>query len=501
MKTHTVTVGNLKIGGGHPVSVQTMCNTDTLDIEASVAQCKRVAAAGAQLIRLTTQAPPQVRAFARIKDTLSQQGIHVPLAADVHFSADTAMEVARVADKVRINPGNFSRDPSQATALLGTLIEACNQYHTALRIGVNHGSLPAHILEQYGDTPDGMCRAAMEYLTICRDLRFTNVVVSIKSSNTRVMVQANRLLVERMKEAGMTYPIHLGVTESGSGRQGRLKSAAGIITLLKEGIGDTFRVSLTEPPEQEIHFGKLFLPLLSRQHAVAVAVAAADSAPTVAAKASTPAPTTPGATSAASAATAATPSSITAATSAEATEATPAASVCIDTSATPSSDEEVLWNQLIVSACYEWAPGLLDGTIDWKTLPMPFVEASFATKEELIDFCMDLLQATRCVFTKPEYISCPGCGRTKFDLEETVRAVKEATAHLKGCTIAIMGCIVNGPGEMADAQYGYVGEGNGKITLYKGKTPVMRGIPQEEAVQHLLELIESEQQSPGNGAP
>ena len=163
------------------------------------------------------------------------------------------------------------------------------------------------------------------------------------------------------------------------------------------------------------------------------------------------------------------------------------------TPATPTASAD-LWDQLIVSACYEWAPGLLDGTIDWKTLPMPFVEAPFATKEELTDFCMDLLQATRCVFTKPEYISCPGCGRTKYNLEETVRAVKAATSHLKGCTIAIMGCIVNGPGEMADAQYGYVGEGNEKITLYKGKIPVMRGIPQEEAVQHLLQLIESDQQ-------
>jgi (E)-4-hydroxy-3-methylbut-2-enyl-diphosphate synthase len=433
MKTHTVTVGDLMlkgghllIGGEHPVSVQTMCNTDTLDVAASVAQCERIAAAGAQLIRLTTQGLPQVRALAKIKETLSKRGIHIPLVADVHFSAATAMEAARVADKVRINPGNFSRDPSQAKALLATLLETCNLHHTALRIGVNHGSLPAHIMELYGDTPEGMCRAAMEYLTVCQELNFTNTVVSIKSSNTRVMVQANRLLVKHMEEAGMSYPIHLGVTESGHERQGRLKSAAGIITLLKEGIGNTFRVSLTEAPESEIRFGKLFLPLL-------------------------------------------------------ATPATP----------TASAD---LWDQLIVSACYEWAPGLLDGTIDWKTLPMPFVEAPFATKEELTDFCMDLLQATRCVFTKPEYISCPGCGRTKYNLEETVRAVKAATSHLKGCTIAIMGCIVNGPGEMADAQYGYVGEGNEKITLYKGKIPVMRGIPQEEAVQHLLQLIESDQQ-------
>jgi (E)-4-hydroxy-3-methylbut-2-enyl-diphosphate synthase len=261
----------------------------------------------------------------------------------------------------------------------------------------------------------------MEYLTICQEMDFPRVVVSLKSSNTRIIVQANRLLVQNMKALGMDYPLHLGVTESGNDRQGRLKSAVGIITLLKEGIGDTFRVSLTEAPGAEIRFGKLFLPVAKDR-------------------------------------------------------------------SQPAS-----WDELIVSAAYKWAPGLLDGTIDWKTLPMPFIEAPFASKEELKEFCMDLLQATRCVFSSPEYISCPGCGRTKFNLEETVRQVKKATSHLKGCTIAVMGCIVNGPGEMADAQYGYVGEGNGKVTLYKGKIPVMRGIPQEEAVQRLLELIESQQ--------
>ena len=420
MKTHIVYAGKLAIGGGNPVSVQTMCNTDTLDIEASVAQCILVAGKGAQLIRLTTQGPAQVKALSVIKKRLRAQGIDIPLVADVHFSASTAMEAARVAEKVRINPGNFSRDFSRVKELLIQLFEICRENKTCLRIGVNHGSLPPHILETYGNSPEGMCRAAMEYLELCRELDFSDVVVSLKSSNTRVMVQANRILSARMEEAGMSYPVHLGVTESGSDRQGRLKSAAGIITLLKEGIGDTFRVSLTEAPEEEIRFGKLFLSVKEESRAEN-------------------------------------------------------------------------WDELIVSACHRWAPGLLDGIIDWKTLPMPFVQASFGTEEELKDFCMDLLQATRCVFTKPEYISCPGCGRTKFNLEETVRSVKKATAHLKGCTIAIMGCIVNGPGEMADAQYGYVGEGNGKITLYKGKTPVVRGIPQEEAVERLLELIESQQ--------
>ena len=421
MSSHVVYAGKLAIGGGHPVSVQTMCNTDTLDVDASIAQCLAVAREGAQMVRLTTQGPRQVKALAVIRGKLRDQGVDIPLVADVHFSAHTAMEAARVADKVRINPGNFSRDRSRVRELLAELFEICRRHDTALRIGVNHGSLPLHILETYGNSPEGMCQAAMEYLTICQEMDFPRVVVSLKSSNTRIIVQANRLLVQNMKALGMDYPLHLGVTESGNDRQGRLKSAVGIITLLKEGIGDTFRVSLTEAPGAEIRFGKLFLPVAKDR-------------------------------------------------------------------SQPAS-----WDELIVSAAYKWAPGLLDGTIDWKTLPMPFIEAPFASKEELKEFCMDLLQATRCVFSSPEYISCPGCGRTKFNLEETVRQVKKATSHLKGCTIAVMGCIVNGPGEMADAQYGYVGEGNGKVTLYKGKIPVMRGIPQEEAVQRLLELIESQQ--------
>ena len=421
MKTRTVYAGKLAIGGGHPISIQTMCNTDTLDVEASVAQCLAVAREGAQMIRLTTQGPPQVKALAVIREKLRSQGMDIPLVADVHFSASTAMEAARVAEKVRINPGNFSRDRSRVKELLAELFVVCRHHNTALRIGVNHGSLPSHILETYGNSAEGMCQAALEYLAICQEMDFPHVVVSLKSSNTRILVQSNRLLAQKMEALGMDYPLHLGVTESGNDRQGRLKSAVGIVTLLKEGIGDTFRISLTEAPGAEIRFGKLFLPVAKNR-------------------------------------------------------------------SQPAS-----WDELIVSAAYQWAPGLLDGTIDWKTLPMPFVEAPFASKEELTDFCMDLLQATRCVFTRPEFISCPGCGRTKFNLEETVRRVKMATSHLKGCTIAVMGCIVNGPGEMADAQYGYVGEGNGRVTLYKGKTPVMRGIPQDEAVERLLELIESQQ--------
>lgn len=428
MNTHTVYAGQCAIGGGHPLSVQTMCTTDTLDVETSLAQCTLLANSGAQLIRLTTQGSAQVEALSRIKAGLRASGIDTPLVADVHFSARVAIEAAKVAEKVRINPGNFSPDPSQARDLLLELIHTCKEHHTALRIGVNHGSLSARVMEAYGDTPYGMAQGAMEYLCICRDAGFDQVVVSLKSSNTRVMVQAYRELAGAMEQEHMHFPLHLGITEAGNGRQGRLKSAAGLFTLLQEGLGDTLRISLTEPPLAEVLFGLK----LSREYDL----------------------------------------------------------YCGDKNYSPQINT---WDDLILAACWKWAPGLINQTIDYKNLEIPFVEAPFATKDELTEFCMDLLQATRCVFTKPEYIACPGCGRTKYNLEETLQAVKAATSHLKGCTIAVMGCIVNGPGEMADADYGYVGEGGSKITLYKGKTPVMRGIPQEEAVQRLLELIASQQ--------
>lgn len=418
--SHSVQIGNVIIGGGQPLCIQSMCNTNTLHVEESVAQCVAMAAAGSTLIRLTTQGLPEVRALAEIKRQLRARGITNPLVADVHFAANVAMEAAKVAEKVRINPGNFAKDPETTKALLLDLIGICKEHHTALRIGVNHGSLSPRIIEQYGDTPQGMCEGAMEYLRICQEAHFDQVVVSMKSSNTRVMTAAYRLVVKAMKAEGMDFPIHLGITEAGNGLQGRLKSAAGLATLLQEGIGDTLRVSLTEDPVNEVIFGRKLVTYFEHP--------------------------------------------------------------CPDQ---PATD----WDDLIIKSCFRWAPGLLNQTLDYKTLPMPFVSAPFASEAALKDFCLDLLQATRCLFSKPEYISCPGCGRTKYNLEETVAAVKAATSHLKGCTIAIMGCIVNGPGEMADADFGYVGEGGGKVTLYKGKTPVLRGIPQEEAVQKLLEII------------
>lgn len=374
-QTIEVRVGNIGIGGSNPVRVQTMTNTDTNDIEGSVEQIKRCVAAGAEIIRLTTQGEREVNSVAEIKRRLAAVGIVVPLVADVHFSSSVALKAACVVDKVRINPGNFikpiKRDFStdytdeefeQERLVLRErfveFLDVCKKHHTAVRIGVNHGSLGERMMNRYGDTPMGMAESCLELLRMCRQENFDQIVISLKASNTVLMIEAVKLLVEKMDAEDFHFPLHLGVTEAGDGEDGRIKSAVGIGSLLAVGIGDTIRVSLSEPPEAEI--------------------------------------------------------------------------------------------------------------------PVAF----------------GILQATRSRITKTEYISCPSCGRTLFDLQTAVRRVRERTAHLVGLKIAVMGCIVNGPGEMADADYGYVGAGKGRISLYKGKTCVERNIPEDEAIDKLLALID-----------
>lgn len=376
-RRHTIEVhvGNIGIGGSNPVRVQTMTNTDTNDIEGSVEQIKRCVAAGAEIIRLTTQGEREVNSVAEIKRRLAAVGIVVPLVADVHFSSSVALKAACVVDKVRINPGNlikpikrdFSTDytdeefEQERLALRERFVEfldVCKKHHTAVRIGVNHGSLGERMMNRYGDTPMGMAESCLELLRMCRQENFDQIVISLKASNTVLMIEAVKLLVEKMEAEDFHFPLHLGVTEAGDGEDGRIKSAVGIGSLLAVGIGDTIRVSLSEPPEAEI--------------------------------------------------------------------------------------------------------------------PVAF----------------GILQATRSRITKTEYISCPSCGRTLFDLQTAVRRVRERTSHLVGLKIAVMGCIVNGPGEMADADYGYVGAGKGKISLYKGKTCVERNIPEDEAIDKLLALID-----------
>ncbi len=411
LETRTVRVGeNVLIGSGHPIVVQTMCNTHTSDIDATVAQCKLLAAAGSQLIRITVPAMADVKHLEEIKNRLRAEGIQTPLVADIHFSSEIAMAVVPVVEKIRINPGNFHPDHQKARALFGEFLQLCKQYNRAIRIGLNHGSLGKYIVEKYGNTPEAMALAAMEWVQMCMDAQFYNVVVSLKASNTVVMVQAYRNLARMMQENGVVFPLHVGVTEAGNGDSGRIKSCVAISTLLEEGIGNTIRVSLTEPPQNELPVAQY----LAHRYSEA------------------PAPVL-------------------------------------------GEREETI----LQAACDYGAP-LLNHEVD--DIPL--------SDEYLKD---ELLQACRRKFYKPEYIACPGCGRTLYNLEETFNRVKEATAGFKDVVIAVMGCIMNGPGEMADADYGYVGEGFGKVTLYRKKEPVLRHIPEDEAVERLVELIRNDQ--------
>ena len=440
MRNIVANVAGLKIGRGLPVVIQTMCNCNTNDIEAAVAQCHAMRDAGAQLIRLTTQGLREVESLKEVKRVLREQGNDIPLVADVHFSSEVAIAVAEVADKVRINPGNFATEHEKAQRDFKRFIEVCRRHNTAVRIGINHGSLGKRITELYGNTAQGMKEAMVEWVQMCIAENFYNVVLSLKASNTVVMVEAYRLLNRWMEEQGVIFPLHLGVTEAGNGDMGRIKSAAALATLLQDGIGDTIRVSLTEPPVNE-------LP---------VAAAIASYFQTSGHLGDDTGHTGPRS--------------------------------GIYTYDTPTRDE------FIIRASCEIGPLLLDRKIDDFE-----IEATCAGEKlpaaELDEFKENLMQATRRRFTKCEYVACPGCGRTLYNLEETFNEVKRRTSHLSGYCIAVMGCIVNGPGEMADADYGYVGEGKGKVSIYRGKEAVMRSVPQEEAIDALLELIENDKKT------
>jgi len=410
MKTRVVTVGPVQIGGDAPIVPQTMLNTHTADVEATLAQAVRVADAGSQLIRVTVPALSDVACLAEIRRRFRALGYEVPFVADVHFSSEIAMEAARVVEKVRINPGNFHPDHQKARERFAEFLEVCKENGTAIRIGLNHGSLGRYIVDRYGNTPQAMALAAMEWVQMCVDASFFNVVVSLKASNTVVMIEAYRELARMMQEAGVVFPLHVGVTEAGNGDTGRIKSCVAISTLLAEGIGNTVRVSLTEDPENEV---PVAMYLASRYSSAPEPVGLGER------------------------------------------------------------------ERYILDAACRWGAPLLNHETD--DIP---IEDEYLKNE--------LLQACRRRFYKPEYIACPGCGRTMYNLQAAFEAVKERTSHLQNVVIAVMGCIVNGPGEMADADYGYVGEGAGKVTLYKGKEPVLRHIPEAEAVDRLVELIEGD---------
>ena len=447
-------VGNIEIGGANPIRIQSMATTDTNDTEGCVAQAKRIIDAGGELVRFTTQGSREAENMKSISARLKAEGYHQPLVADVHFTAHVADVAAQYCEKVRINPGNYV-DPGRTfkhleytdeeyaaelqkiEAKLIPFINICKQHHTAVRIGVNHGSLSDRIMSRYGDTPAGIVESCMEFLRIFMHEQFNDVVISIKASNTVVMVQSVRLLVKAMEQENMHYPLHLGVTEAGEGEDGRIKSAVGIGALLTEGIGDTIRVSLSEEPEYEIPVARKLVDLIP-----------------------------------------------------ECSQLRQKAEANIKEDAITLTLDAPDWETLQLKAAM--AVGAL--LIDRKATKLIIRNTSFE-ETRLVELADAILQAARIKFTKTEYISCPGCGRTLYNLQETIARIKEATKHLVGLKIGIMGCIVNGPGEMADADYGYVGAGRGKISLYKQKVCVEKNIPEEEAVDKLLELINNDRKA------
>ncbi len=443
-------VGRIGIGGANPIRIQSMGTVDTNDTEGCVAQAKRIIDAGGELVRFTTQGTREAENMKNISARLKADGYDTPLVADVHFTAHTADVAAQYCEKVRINPGNYVdpgrtfkhleyTDEEYAAELqkierqLVPFLQICKAHHTAVRIGVNHGSLSDRIMSRYGDTPAGIVESCMEFLRIFKRENFNDVVISIKASNTVVMVTTMRLLVQTMDQEDMHYPLHLGVTEAGEGEDGRIKSAVGIGALLTEGIGDTIRVSLSEEPECEIPVARQLVDMIP-----------------------------------------------------ECTALREQAEAGIKDDTITLDVEAPDWATLQLKAAM--AVGAL--LIDKKAHKLVINSSRFKDQSsKLVELADAILQAARIKFTKTEYISCPGCGRTLYNLQETIAKIKAATKDMVGLKIGIMGCIVNGPGEMADADYGYVGAGRGKISLYKAKECIEKNIPEAEAVERLIAFI------------
>lgn len=609
-------VGRLNIGGDNPVRVQSMTTTSTLDTEGSVAQCKRIIDAGGELVRLTTQGRREAENLANISRQLHAEGYMQPLCADIHFNANVADVAACHTEKVRINPGNYvdpartfkhleytdeqyAQELEKIEERLTTFIDLCKEHHTAVRIGVNHGSLSDRIMSRYGDTPEGIVESCMEFLRIFRKHNFDDVVISIKASNTVVMVRSVRLLVAEMDREDMHYPLHLGVTEAGEGEDGRIKSAVGIGALLADGIGDTIRVSLSEEPEAEIPVAKHLVRYIRRKqgHLLVPGVQAKNFDYLRPERRKTQAVGPIGGTQAPVVIVSEVQGAKEGVTQGQEAlrpdyiyvgqqmpdlpvegqryivdfnafgrelqkhmdvadymfpifpyNAMPYISAVPDTApiflvlpygscaeeykaclkanpnvvvVVPSQHQnrlgeqralvhelmaEGIENPVVFAQAYkhsqqEKADLQLEAAADMGALMMDgltdglwLMNDGDIAMQDLTDTAYAILQAGRLRMVKTEYISCPGCGRTLYDLRTTIARVKEATKGMKGLKIGIMGCIVNGPGEMADADYGYVGAGVGRIALYRGKVCVERGIPEAEAVEHLLQLIKEDQE-------
>lgn len=558
--TVEVNVGGVTIGCTNPVRVQSMTNTSTMDTDGSVEQVLRIVAKGGELVRLTTQGNREAVNMGDIKAQLKARGCNVPLVADVHFNAAVADTAARYADKVRVNPGNYVdaartfkhidyTDAEYAEELVRlrerfvAFLDICKAEGRAVRVGVNHGSLSDRIMSRYGDTPSGVVESCMEFLRICRDENFNNVVVSIKTSNTTMMVTTVRRLVRVMAEEGIAYPLHLGVTEAGDAEDGRIKSAVGIGALLADGIGDTVRVSLAESPESEIPVAKELVEYVAlrkdapaiegvvagefnyeepvRRKTRAFGIIGGENVPVVVggevedkdiasdiAADLMPVATVDNANDARFIAV--TYSDLTPENIAKIKSLKDIALVASSNHVNAVGELRALVHRLMIEgveapviihrqynessiealrikASADLGVLLIDGLVDGL-----WIENPSSSAEELNALAFGILQATRARISKTEYIACPGCGRTMYDLQGTLARIKAATGHLKGLKIGIMGCIVNGPGEMADADYGYVGAARGKVSLYRRKECVEKNIPEDEAIERLLQLIEND---------
>jgi len=533
--TSEVWIGDVPLGGQNPIRIQSMTNTNTLDTEATVKQVIELVNAGCEYVRLTTQGTKEAENLKNIKKELDKKGASVPLIADVHFNPRVAEIAAGIVEKVRINPGNYVDKPRGKTRFtekeyndeilrikerIKPLIEICKANGTALRIGSNHGSLSERIMSRYGDTPEGMVESALEFVRICREMDFYKLILSMKSSNTRVMVYSTRLLLSKMKQEGMDYPVHLGVTEAGAGDDGRIRSAVGIGTLLEDGIGDTIRVSLTENPVNEIPVAKSLIerfkitPLVSnpnkeyshpnpfeyqRRKTLNLGSIGGTNPPVVVGYDFNIIQKNINFAS---------PADISNEYIEKLKKETNAILVlecktkegihslrnafykliekeCLAPVIIKKSYSNMPKHELLINSSVDFGSLLIDGLGDGICLEADEI----IDQETAYELSLGILQASRARFSKTEFIACPSCGRTLFNIEERLKEIKEKTGHLKNLKIGVMGCIVNGPGEMADADYGYVGAGPGKITLYKGRDVVQKNIDEAVGLGALIQLI------------
>ena len=531
-KAWEVGIGDVPLGGSNPIRIQSMTNVPTMDTRQCVAQAIKMIGEGSEYIRIATANIAEAHNLKNIRQELRKQGHNIPLIADVHFNPNVALVAAELVEKVRINPGNYA-DKKQSTQKSYTskeyeleleriaerlypLLKICKQNGTAIRIGTNHGSISDRIIAHYGNSPMGMAVSAMEYVSICNDFGFHNLVLSMKASDTRIMVQSVRLLVAMLEEKQWRYPLHLGVTEAGNGEYGRIKSAAGIGALLQDGIGDTIRVSLTESPENELPFAAI-LSSMNKEKNIEDSTdnKPVNYNPYVYARRESKAINSIGG------------------------ENKAVVFSALDTIVSPDRNPQnedfqtihnpneqfsentllvaesrgdfpmIAWrklfmrgmdNPVVFKRIYpieDWHCFYAQATADISTLAIDglldgvWIENPFFSQEACYYLSLDILQACQLRYSKAEFISCPSCGRTQYNIEDFLEIIKNKTSHLKGLKIAVMGCIVNGPGEMADADYGFVGCGNGKITLYKGQTPVLEKIDEATAVDKLIELIKA----------